>query len=116
MRKAGQVALMAFPRTDLRPGKRRPVLLLARVPGPYEDWLICMFSTKLEQAQPGFDETIGSGASDFEESGLKVPSVIRVGRLAVASEEVLIGAIGRIGDHRLHQIRETLAHWIRSAG
>jgi mRNA interferase MazF len=52
-----------------------------------------MFSTNLEQAQPDFDETIHPGANDFEQSGLRVPSVIRVGRLAVVSESMLIGAI-----------------------
>jgi mRNA interferase MazF len=40
MKKPGQVALVPFPRVDLTPGKPRPVLLLARVPGPYDDWLV----------------------------------------------------------------------------
>jgi len=57
-----------------------------------------MFSTKLDQAVPGFDEVIGADASDFEQSGLKVPSVIGVARLAVVSEEMLVGRIG--GDQR----------------
>jgi len=50
-----------------------------------------MFSTKLQQALQGFDEVIGPNASDFHSSGLKVPSVIRVARLAVVSVDMLIG-------------------------
>lgn len=88
MKKPGQVALVPFPQVNLTPGKPRPILLLARVPGPYEDWLVCMFSAKLHQAVQGFDEVIDTTASDFEQSGLKVSSVIRVARLAVVSEEV----------------------------
>lgn len=34
MKKPGQVALMSFPQVDLMPGQRRPVLLIAPVPGP----------------------------------------------------------------------------------
>lgn len=112
MKKPGQVALVPFPQVDLTPGKPRPVLLLARVLGPYEDWLVCMFSTKLHQAASGFDEVIDTDASDFERSGLKVSSVIRVARLAVVSEDMLVGRIGEIGEERLRRIQSTLAGWI----
>lgn len=116
MKKPGQIALVPFPRVDLTPGKPRPVLLLARVPGPYENWLVCMFSTRLHQMVQGFDEVINVNDDDFEQSGLKVPSVIRVARLAVVSEEMLVGCIGEIGDGRLDRIRKTLVDWIQSVG
>ena len=115
MKKPGQVALMPFPQVDLAPGKPRPVLLIAPVPGPYEDWLVCMFSTKLQQALQGFDEIIDSNANDFHSSGLKVPSVIRVARLAVVSADMLIGTIGEISNERLHRVQKTLADWIQNA-
>jgi hypothetical protein len=67
MKKPGQGALVPFPRVDLTPGKPRPVLLLARVPGPYDDWLVGMFSTRLHQEVRGFDEVIDADASDFEQ-------------------------------------------------
>ena len=76
----------------------------------------CVFSTKLHQAVQGLDEVINTNASDFEQSGLKVPSVIRVARLAVVSDEMLVGCIGEISDERLHRIRKRLADWIQSAG
>ena len=116
MKKPGQVALVPFPQVDLTSGKPRPVLLLARVPGPYEDWLVCMFSTRLYQAVPDFDEVINADASDFEQSGLKVPSVIRVARLAVISGEMLLGRIGEIGEDRLRRIQKRLADWIQGGG
>jgi mRNA interferase MazF len=115
MKKPGQVALVPFPHVDLTPGKPRPVLLLARVPGPYDDWLVCMFSTRLHQEVQGFDEVIDAGASDFEQSGLKIPSVIRVARLAVVSDEMLLGCIGEIGGERRGRIQKRLASWIQGA-
>lgn len=115
MKKPGHVALVPFPRVDLSPGKPRPVLLLARVPGPYDDWLVCMFSTRLHQYVKGFDELLTADASDYEHSGLKAPSVIRLGRLAVVSEEMLLGRIGAISDERLGRIRKRLATWVQGS-
>ena len=61
---------------------------------------------------PGFDEVVEEDALDFGESGLRVPSVIRVGRLAVVEGEILAGAIGQIAPERLHRIKSRLAEWL----
>ena len=37
----GQIVLFRFPQTDLRDGKHRPALVIRKVPGDYDDWLIC---------------------------------------------------------------------------
>jgi mRNA interferase MazF len=42
MKREGQIVLFRFPQTDLASGKLRPALLLKDLPGPYDDWLICM--------------------------------------------------------------------------
>lgn len=115
MRHAGQIAVLRFPLTDLTQGKSRPVLLLAPVPGPYEDWLIAMISTQLQHAVKGFDEILDPNEADFQQSGLKLPSVIRVGRLAVVGADVLLGAIGEVNSDRLHRIRENIATWVKGA-
>ena len=57
-----------------------------------------MISTQLQQALPGFDELLDPNQSDFEASGLKVASVIRVSRLAVVDADMVVGAIGEISD------------------
>lgn len=49
---------------------------------------------------------------DFIASGLKVTSVIRVGRLAVVSGETLLGAIGQISNERLSREKKQLSDWI----
>jgi mRNA interferase MazF len=112
MRESGRIALIRFPQVDLSAGKLRPVLLIERLPGRFDDWLICMLSTQLHQALPEFDELLDERQEDFVESGLRVPSVIRVMRLAVVSAETLTGAIGNISGQRLLRIKKTLADWI----
>lgn len=114
MRKAGQIAIARFPTVALSQGKPRPVLLLSPLPGPYDDWIVCMISTQLQQAISGFDEAISMNDTDFSSSGLKVASVIRIARLAVVPTDLLVGAIGEISSERLSRLQQKLAGWIQA--
>jgi mRNA interferase MazF len=112
MKKAGQIVVFRFPQTDLEEGKLRPALLLGKLPGNYDDWLICMISSQTRQYIDGFDEIVRESDNDFGESGLKVTSMIRVGRLAVVSGEILIGAIGQVSTERLSKVKNHLSDWL----
>jgi mRNA interferase MazF len=112
MKQAGQIVLFQFPQADLEAGKLRPALLLGQLPGAYDDWLICMVSSRLRHAVPEFDEVVREHDPDFADSGLKVASVIRSGRLAVVQGEILLGAIGQIAPERLQRIKQRLAEWL----
>lgn len=72
-----QVVLIKFPHTDAGKGKLRPALVLKRLPGIYDDWLVCMISTQLRQFEPELDESISPTDGDFEESGLHSESIIK---------------------------------------
>ena len=112
MKKVGQVVVFRFPQTDLEEGKLRPALLLGKLPGEYDDWLICMISSQTRQYIAGFDEIVKDNDEDFKQSGLKVTSLIRVGRLAVVSGEILLGAIGEISTKRLNRAKSNLSNWL----
>ena len=58
MKKAGQIVLFRFPQTDLASGKLRPALIISKVPGRFEDWLVCMISSQLRQVNKDLDEII----------------------------------------------------------
>lgn len=109
----GQITLFRFPQTDQSPGKLRPALVLSKIPGPYDDWLICMVSAQLSKEVPEFDIVLYENDSDFEQSGLKTSSVIRISRLAVVSKDILLGSIGSINDERLTLIKNRLSNWIQ---
>jgi len=112
MKQAGQIVIFRFPQTDLDEGKLRPALLLGKLPGEYDDWLICMISSQTHHYLAEFDEIVEESDIDFAESGLKVTSIIRVGRLAVVSGEILLGAIGQVSDERLIRIKRHLSDWL----
>lgn len=112
MIREGQVVLFKFPQTDQQQGKLRPALIIRQIPSSYDDWLICMISSQLSQQIPKFDEIIEDVDKDFEQSGLKASSVIRLSRLAVVNRKILLGSIGNIDSSRLETIKQKISRWI----
>jgi len=77
---------------------------------------LCGVGTQLHQAIPGFDDSIGPQDSDFSASGLKAPSLIRLGYLAVLPEARLLGSIGALSPQRHHRLLERLAAYLIVVG
>ena len=71
-----------------------------------------MVSSQTRHYIEEFDELVQEKDNDFSDSGLKVESVIRVGRLAVVSGESLLGAIGQVSIERLGRIKKHLSDWL----
>jgi mRNA interferase MazF len=109
----GQIVLFTFPQADQDVGKLRPALVLRQLPSMHNDWLVCMSSSRIHQQATTLDEVLLREDSDFATTGLNLPSVVRVTRLAVASAEILHGAVGRLTSERLQRIRVRLARWIQ---
>jgi mRNA interferase MazF len=109
----GDVVLVALPRADGRP-KNRPAAALRKMP-PFGDWLVCGISTQQRHEVEGFDDPIRPGDDDYVASGLKAPSLIRLGFLAVLPESRLLGTIGTIAPARHERLLERLrAHLSKS--
>jgi mRNA interferase MazF len=108
----GQIVLFRFPHANRSGGKLRPALVIRKLPGPHEDWLICMISSQLSQQVPYFDEVVLADGPDFRPSGLKQSSVIRTTRLAVVHKTSLLGTIGDVSTERLERIRGKLSDWL----
>lgn len=71
-----------------------------------------MISSQFHQYVEGFDEIVSEDSDDYLASGLKVPSVIRIGRLAVMDGTVFVGSIGDIAGSRLDRIKRKLSDWL----
>jgi mRNA interferase MazF len=113
MKQAGAIVLFRFPHANLEMGKPRPALLLGKLHGKYSDWLVCMISSQVRHYLDDVDEFVRETDADFIQSGLHGESVIRVERLAVVAEEVLLGEIGSISQERLKRIKLRLAEWMK---
>ena len=113
MKKPGQIVLLPFPFTDLSATKLRPALVLRKASKDFDDWLVCMVSSQLHQTDDGLSEVMNATDADFKASGLKVPSVLRLSRIAVINGALLVGSTGAICDEWLERVRERLANWIK---
>ena len=109
---AGQAVLFKFPQTNLVRGKLRPALLIKPIPNNYQDWLTGMISGNTGQEIVGLDLIITVNEPDFQQTGLKSESIIRLSRLAVVSESIILGKIGNIAASRLQTIKDRLSVWI----
>lgn len=110
----GQIVLFCFPQVDQQDGKLRPALILRKLPGKFDDWLICMISNQLHQVIPDLDEIINLEEPDFQQTGLKQSSLIRTSRLAVVTKNIFVGKLGTLDALRLNRIRNNMAKWLQN--
>ena len=113
MIKEGDIVLFKFPKTDLDKGKLRPALVLRKLPGERNDWLLCMITSFKSERERELTDKIAEDDEDFKTSGLKTDSLIRIDRLAVVNRSILLGKIGEISEKRLEKIKERLCRWIK---
>jgi mRNA interferase MazF len=98
--KPGDIVLIRFPQADLKQGKLRPALVIAISPSRHSDLLLALISSRLYQATPEFDEIISLADQDYTTTGLKVASVIRLGRLTSVELSVINARLGSISLER----------------
>jgi mRNA interferase MazF len=111
--KPGDIVLIRFPQADLKQGKLRPALVIAISPSHYSDLLLALISSRLHQATPEFDEIINSSDPDYLSTGLKVASVIRLGRLTSVETSVINARLGNISPERLIRLKKSLIDWLK---
>jgi mRNA interferase MazF len=104
----GDVVLTSLPQADGLV-KNRPAIVLRSMP-PHGDFLVCGVSSQLHQEVVGFDEAIKPGDPDFAASGLKAPSLIRLGFLVVLPVTSFLGAIGSIAPERRQRLVQRLSN------
>ncbi len=88
--KQGDVILTPIPQADGRL-KNRPAIVLREMP-PYKDVLVCGISTQVRHCVEGFDEIISPDQDDFQTSGLKSKSLIRLGFFSGLASNRYIGS------------------------
>ena len=111
--KAGDIVLIRFPQADLIAGKLRPALTLAVAPGSHADLLLALITSRDYQAVPQFDEILDPSEDDFEMTGLKTRSVIRLARLTSVEPSIISARLGRISPERLKIIKSRLIEWLQ---
>ncbi len=95
---AGDIVIVPFPQTDLKPGKLRPALTLVDLPG--DDLILSQITSQARS--DGF--SVALTASDFVKGGLPVTSFIRPNRLFTVDKVVIVRIAGKVTPAKLAEV------------
>ena len=93
----GDIVLLKFPFTDTKTIKKRPALIINDFND--EDIIVCRITSKIYKTS--FDVYI----DNWDKSGLKLPSVIRIHKLATLEKEIVELVMGKIDNSLKEKIR-----------
>lgn len=96
----GDIVLLKFPFTDNKTFKRRPVLIINDFNDG--DIIVCRITSKIYDTQN--DLLI----DNWEESGLKLPSVIRVHKIATLDKDLVELLMGKIDESMKEKVIEII--------
>jgi len=112
MIKTGTIALMHFPHEDYSFTKLRPILIVCKAPSTFDDWLVCLVSTQTQHYIDGVDELLDNDVPDYQKSGVKTKSIIRIGQLLTTDKKNFVGEIGSISKARLKRIQANISKYV----
>ena len=96
---AGEVVVLPLPQTDLSPGKRRPALVVADLPG--DDVILCQITSQSRAD----DFEVPLRANDFVQGRLQTDSFIRSHRLFTVDHAKILYSAGRVNGSKLEEVR-----------
>jgi mRNA interferase MazF len=94
----GNIVLLKFPYTDKIDYKRRPALVIKDFED--EDTLVCRITSKIYHSK--YDIYL----NDWAAFGLKLPSVVRVHKLATLETDIIETLMGQIDNETLSIVKE----------
>ena len=101
----GDVVIAAFPFTDLSATKRRPALVLAATT---LDVILAFISSVLPATFKSNEIPLIPTDTDFIQTGLKVPSILRLDKLATIDKQLITRRIGKLSKERLQAVDDRL--------
>jgi mRNA interferase MazF len=90
------------------------VLILAQVPGPYDDFVVMFISTQIGLAMPGVDLVLRPLDVGFSATGLKAASVFRLGKIASLSSALVLGPLGHMPEPYFGDLTARLVQLLQS--
>ena len=86
----GDIVIVSFPYTDLISFKARPAVVIAEIKDSYHDVIVSLISSQVPHELLPFQMLLQPNSIN----NLKVPSVIKVARLATVESNKIVAVIG----------------------
>lgn len=96
----GKVVLVPFPFDDLSTSKVRPAVCLTDPLGPYRHVVLAFITSRLPSEPAPTDVILQVEDADFEQTGLKVSSALRLHRLTTVSTALIERELGTLSLQR----------------
>jgi mRNA interferase MazF len=96
----GDIVLLKFPFTDSKTFKRRPALIISDFNDG--DIIVCRITSQIYTTHNDIE------IDDWKKSGLKLPSVIRVHKLATLEKDMVEKAMGQIDNSTKERVRQII--------
>jgi len=111
----GTVVLVPFPFTDLTKQKPRPAVVISteRFNNESQDIILVALSSNTRRPLLEYEFLIQTLDKDFADTGLRVNSVVRCGKLVTIHQSLVIAHLGRLNEGR---INTTLSHVRKALG
>lgn len=90
----GKIVLVPFPFTDLSAQKVRPALILSEPMRVRNHVIVAFITSKTIQREPRGSVVIKHETAGFEQTGLKVSSLVRCDKIATLDKQIVLGEIG----------------------
>lgn len=107
MHKQGDIVLVPFPFTDLSGQKVRPALILSKKESG-DDITLCFISSVQSRKVLSNEVVIKEDSKNFENTGLKVSSIIKVTKIATLEKKVILGKLGHLEIENVSKIKTIL--------
>lgn len=103
----GDIVIATFPFTNLSGSKRRPALVLATII-PNADSILAFISSVMPTVVNSYELPLIPADADFAQTGLKIPSILRLNKLATLERPLVTRRIGKLSKQRLQAVDDRL--------
>ena len=103
-----KVVLIPFPFDDLSSSKVRPAVCLTEPIGQYRHVVLAFITSKVPEELLETDILIASDDEDFETSGLRVSSALRLHRMMTATINIVQRELGQLSETKQEIVKSKL--------
>lgn len=104
----GKVVLLPFPFDDLSATKVRPAVCLTDPIGPYEHVILAFITSRVPEVLLDTDVMLTPERPGYEETGLRVSSVLRLHRLMTVAGSLIRRELGVLSSEMQTEVGGTL--------
>jgi mRNA interferase MazF len=103
-----KVVLVPFPFDDLSSSKMRPAVCLTDAIGQYRHVVLAFITSKVPKDLLETDILIESDDEDFERTGLRVSSTLRLHRMMTATTNIIRRELGQLSEKQQESVNSKL--------